>query len=104
MIDLRTEEEYMYFGEGGNGLDSFHDYLKNIPESYSTMKWFKYDNYMFVANTDVNRFFIREFPYKNPKLVPQINEKEVTKQEFLHTLKLLIRKEKISKIKEINSL
>lgn len=97
MSDLKTKEEYQYFGGDGNGLNSFYDYLISIPEFYSTMKWYRYKNYMFVAKTQINRYFIRKFDTK-------IGEKEITKEKLLHTLKLLIRKEKISKIKKINIL
>lgn len=97
MDDLRTHDEYMYFGEDGNRLDSFYDYLISIPSYYGTQKWFKYKNYVFIAATAFNLYFIRKNQNKKTDI-------SITKKELLHTLKILIRKEKISKIKKINIL
>jgi len=70
----------------------------------SPTKWLRYNNCVFVAKPGIDKFFIRKYPYKNITLLSQTYEKEVSKKELIYLLKLLIRKEKIFKIKENNML
>lgn len=102
-MDLKLYEEFQYIKDDGNELIGFYEYLNMIPDFYGANKWLDYKNYKFIMISDTNKFFIIEYSYKGYTLNPQ-KEKEVTKKELLHTIKLLIRKEKISKIKEINLL